>query len=162
MQSEPKGAAIHSQQLHRKRLGAWLFVALLLGGCGGDTQEPAAGSSPEAPQPSPAPEPTPLGKPDVVLKVKTPSGRRFVPEELRASAGDVVKIVYTNLSDFPHQFKIYADTSPHAALLGATRTTDEPKPRSIIFRLPEQPGRYFYFCPILGHGLVMRGFLIAK
>lgn len=144
-----------------------LLAAILLGSsvaaCGGDVDqatEPGAGSVDVAS--SPSPEATPLGPPDVVLKVKTLSGKRFVPEELHAPAGAVVKIVYTNLSGLPHQFKIFKGSHPGAPMLGATRTGDEPKPRSIVFAVPEEPGRYLFFCPILGHGFVMRGFLIGK
>lgn len=142
---------------------ALLVGALLLAACGGGaTDEPAGGDTRGAAKPSPAPEPTPLGKPDVVLKVKTPSGKRFMPEKLKAPAGSVVKIVYTNLSGLVHQFKIHAGTSPEAPILGTTRISDDSRPRSTIFQLPDERGRFFYYCPVLGHGLVMRGFLIAK
>ena len=147
-------------------MSASLVLVVALGACGGDADDPApSADSADSTEPSESPnivETPDLGKPDVILKLKALKGLRFDKERLSAPAGSVAKIVLTNISGVPHQFRLADGTSVTDATLALTRTTKEKPPQSDVFAVPEEPGRYIYMCPILEHGLKMRGFLIVK
>jgi plastocyanin len=147
-------------------MSASLLLVAALSACGGDADEPpptAASTDSTEPNESPKAAETPdLGKPDAILRLKALKGLRFDKERLSAPAGSVAKIVLTNVSGIPHQFRQIGGTSVTDPRLALTRTTDDKPPQSDVFAVPEEPGRYMYMCPILGHGLTMRGFLIVK
>lgn len=62
----------------------------------------------------------------------------------------------------PHLFRLVDGTDFHDPTLALTRTTDEKQQQSDVFAVPEEPGKYMNVCPIIPHGLSMRGFLIVK
>jgi plastocyanin len=147
-------------------MSASLVLLAAMGACAGDADEsPPTAASTDSAEPSAsheAAEAPSLGKPDVILRLKTVKGLRFDKEKLSAPAGAVAKIAYTNLSGIKHQFRLAGGTSITDPTLALTRTSDKEQPQSDVFAVPEEPGRYIYMCPILGHGLTMRGFLIVK
>ncbi len=150
-----------TSRMRLRWLAGGVIALLSLVACGGDGADLSANETGLPSATRAAPSPTPLGKPDVVLQLKTPSGRRFVPERFRAPAGSVVKLVYRNLSDEPHAVKIFDGKAPEDPVLGSIRVVTDPKPLSTVFQLPARRGKYLFICPILGHGLVMRGLLVA-
>lgn len=145
-------------------VGVTLAAALALFSCGGSSGD-GSSSAPNADTPSAA-APTPveevsLGEPDVVLKVRTRKGISFEQDRLQAEAGNVAKLVYTNESDVPHNVTIVDGDDVTDPTLIATRTVRDDR-TSTVFVLPDEPGKYLFFCRIIGHGPKMKGVLQVK
>jgi plastocyanin len=147
-------------------MSASLLLVAALSACGGDADDPpptAASTDSTEPNESPKAAETPdLGKPDAILRLKALKGLRFDKERLSAPAGSVAKIVLTKRIGHTPPVPSDRRDERHGPTLALTRTTDDKPPQSDVFAVPEEPGRYMYMCPILGHGLTMRGFLIVK
>lgn len=155
------GSAVES----RWNLAATALLVLIFVACGSDKGRPPEGLGPSAdtrPTPEPVASPAPLDEPDVVLRVSTKKGIRFDQKVLKAPAGVVAKLVYTNRSGLPHNVNIVGGSAFQDPVLAGTRTITDVEPVSDVFQVPDQPGKYLFFCRVLGHGPKMQGFLVVK
>jgi azurin len=115
-----------------------------------------------------------------------PNQMQFAPRELRAKAGQPVRIVFENPDSMPHNFvlvvpgadeeiglladqmasdpsglaKHFVPASPK--LLHATPLVNPNARAELVFTAPTQPGRYPYLCTFPGHWRIMRGVLIVE
>ena len=115
-----------------------------------------------------------------------PNLMQFAPRELRAKAGQPVRIVFENPDSMPHNFvlvapgaeedvglladqmavdpaslaKGYVPASP--LVLHATALVNPNAREELTFTAPAQPGRYPYLCTFPGHWRIMRGVLIVE
>ena len=115
---------------------------------------------------------------DVVLSV-LPGELQFDRTSFTAPAGQVVRLVFTNPGEMPHNVVI---TAPGAAeevgalvdvmqgqsfvpetpsVLFSTEMVDPKGATSMVFRVPAKPGDYPYLCTFPGHWRVMQGAMIV-
>jgi len=124
---------------------------------------------------------------DAVLELGvTPNVLEFDTEELRAGAGQTVRIVFTNTDNMEHNLLILqpgslqdigtmADrmiTSPDGReqqfvpdspdVLANTPILDPGEQYELILSVPDQPGEYPFVCTIPGHWRSMQGILIVE
>ena len=105
---------------------------------------------------------------------------------LYATAGQTVELVLNNRDQMPHNLVVLQEGSletfgkvvdeflkdPEAAkmdyvpnsryVLGATKMLDPGAKESIIFKLPDTPGRYPFVCTFPGHWRLMQGVIIVN
>ncbi|MBM1105717.1 ThuA domain-containing protein [Aurantibacter crassamenti] len=105
---------------------------------------------------------------------------------LYATAGQTVELVLNNKDQMPHNLVVLQKGSletfgkvvdeflkdPEAAkmeyvpnsryVLGSTKMLDPGNTESIIFKLPDAPGRYPFVCTFPGHWLMMQGVIIVN
>jgi azurin len=111
---------------------------------------------------------------------------QFAPRELRAKAGQPVRIVFENPDSMPHNLVLVAlGADEEVGLLADQMASDptslakhfvpaspkvlhatplvNPNARAeLVFTAPTQPGRYPYLCTFPGHWRIMRGILIVE
>lgn len=104
---------------------------------------------------------------------------------LYATAGQTVEIILNNVDQMPHNVVVIRPgslnafgkmvdgyvTNPDAAktgyvpksryVLGATEMIEPGKKGSLMFKIPDQPGRYPYVCTFPGHWTMMQGEIIV-
>lgn len=126
-------------------------------------------------------------KADVRLQLNTVNQEMaFDKKVLYATAGQTVEIVLDNRDQMPHNLVVIRPGSldafgkmvdsflknPDAAksgyvpksryLLGATDMLEPGTKGSIIFKIPDEPGRYPYVCTFPGHWRMMQGVIIVN
>jgi len=124
---------------------------------------------------------------DVELELGvTPNVLQFDKEELRARAGQTVRIVFTNTDNMEHNLLIImpeslaevgrlADqmmASPQGRerayipdtpdVIAATPILDPGEQFELVFQVPEEPGEYEFVCTIPGHWRIMNGLFIVE
>lgn len=123
---------------------------------------------------------------DALRVQAVPNQMQFAPRELRAKAGQPVRIVFENPDSMPHNFVLVAlgaeeevglladqmasDPSSLAKhfvpaspkVLHATPLVNPAARAELAFTAPAQPGRYPYLCTFPGHWRIMRGVLIVE
>ena len=123
---------------------------------------------------------------DALRVQAVPNQMQFAPRELRARAGQPVRIVFENPDSMPHNFvlvargaeeevgvlademasdptslaKHFIPASPK--VLHATPLVNPSARAELVFTAPAQPGRYPYLCTFPGHWRIMRGVLIVE
>jgi glucose/arabinose dehydrogenase/azurin len=123
---------------------------------------------------------------DALRVQAVPNQMQFAPRELRARAGQPVRIVFENPDSMPHNFvlvargaeeevgllademasdptslaKHFIPASPN--VLHATPLVNPAARAELVFTAPTQPGRYPYLCTFPGHWRIMRGVLIVE
>lgn len=126
------------------------------------------------------------GLPSRELRIEAVAGLRFSEEELRARAGERLRLTFANPDSMPHNWVLVetgaADTVAVAAgklaertdgfsrhyahevpgVLCHTRVVLPGASSTIWFPAPAKPGRYPYLCTIPGHAQVMRGVLVVE
>ncbi|MEX2600915.1 MAG: PVC-type heme-binding CxxCH protein, partial [Balneolaceae bacterium] len=116
----------------------------------------------------------------------TPNVLEFDKEELRARAGQTVRITFTNTDNMEHNLLIinpgtlaevgaladqmmaapdgrgrgFVPDSPD--VLASTPILDPGESVELIFTVPEEPGEYRFVCTIPGHWRIMNGTLIVE
>lgn len=125
-------------------------------------------------------------KADVVFNLNTVNQKMAYDKTiLRAMAGQTVEIVLNNVDQMPHNLVVIKDGSletfgervdiflkdPDAAklgyvpnsryVLGATEMLEPGETGSIIFQLPNKPGRYPFVCTFPGHWRLMQGVIVV-
>ena len=126
-------------------------------------------------------------KVDVTFNLKTVSQEMaFDKTELKAQAGQTVEIKLENVDQMPHNLVVITAgsldtfgptvdkfvTTPDAEkmgyvpnsryVLGATKMLDPTESGSVIFTLPDTPGRYPFVCTFPGHWRFMQGVIIVE
>ena len=123
---------------------------------------------------------------DALRVQAVPNQMQFAPRELRARAGQPVRIVFENPDSMPHNFVLVARGAEEEVGLLADEMASDPTslakhfiPASpkvlhatplvnpsaraeLVFTAPTQPGRYPYLCTFPGHWRIMRGVLIVE
>ena len=123
---------------------------------------------------------------DALRVQAVPNQMQFAPRELRAKAGQPVRLVFDNPDSMPHNFVLVAvGADEEVGLLADQMATDptglaqhfvpaspkvlhatplvNPTARAeLVFTAPPQPGRYPYLCTFPGHWRIMRGVLIVE
>ncbi len=115
-----------------------------------------------------------------------PNQMQFAPRELRANAGQPVRIIFENPDSMPHNLVVvalgaedevglladqmasdptslarhYIPASPK--ILHATPLVNPNARAELAFTAPTQPGRYPYLCTFPGHWRIMRGVLLVE
>ena len=125
--------------------------------------------------------------PDVSFTIKTVSQKMaFDKRALEATAGQMVEIVLENTDEMPHNLVVLEKGSletfgkmvdeflknPDAAKMGyvpksrsvisATPMLEPGEKASILFKLPNRPGRYPFVCTFPGHWRLMQGVIIVN
>ncbi len=124
---------------------------------------------------------------DVSFNLKTvPQEMAFDKTELRAIAGQTVEIKLENLDQMPHNLVVVTAGSldnfgpivdkfvatPDAEkmdyvpksryVLGATKMLNPSESGSLVFKLPDTPGKYPFVCTFPGHWRFMKGVIIVE
>ena len=125
--------------------------------------------------------------PDVSFTLKTVSQKMAYDKTvLEATAGQMVEIVLENTDEMPHNLVVLEKGSlatfgkmvdgflknPEAAkmgyvpnsrnVIGATPMLEPGEKASILFKLPNRPGRYPFVCTFPGHWRLMQGVIIVN
>ncbi len=125
-------------------------------------------------------------KPDLRLSLNTVNQEMaYDKKTLYATAGQTVQITLNNVDQMPHNVVVIRPgslnafgkmvdsflTHPDAAksgyvpksryVLGATDMIEPGKKGALLFKMPDQPGRYPYVCTFPGHWTMMRGEIIV-
>ena len=126
-------------------------------------------------------------KADVVFNLKTVNQKMaFDKTVLRATAGQTAEIVLENTDQMPHNLVVINEGSLEAFgemvdvflknpdadkmnyvpnsryVLAATKMLEPGNKESILFQLPEKPGRYPFVCTFPGHWRIMQGVIIVN
>ncbi len=126
-------------------------------------------------------------KADVVFTLNTVSQKMAYDKKiLYATTGQTVEIVLTNKDQMPHNLVVIQAGSletfgkmvdsflqtPDAAksgyvpdsryVLGTTKMLDPGEVGSVVFEVPEKPGRYPFLCTFPGHWRMMQGVIIVN
>ena len=120
------------------------------------------------------------------LRVATATGLQFAQTELRARAGERLRLVFENPDTMPHNWVLADAGQADAVEKAAGRLADQPDAfarhyapdipeilchtrvllpgasTTIWFQAPAKPGRYPYLCTIPGHARIMRGTLVVE
>ncbi len=123
---------------------------------------------------------------DALRVQAVPNQMQFAPRELRAKAGQPVRLVFENPDSMPHNLVIVTPGADEEVGLLADQMASDPAsiakhfvPASpkvlhatplvnpngraeLTFTAPAQPGRYPYLCTFPGHWRIMRGILIVE
>ncbi len=123
---------------------------------------------------------------DALRVQAVPNQMQFAPRELRAKAGQPVRIVFENPDSMPHNLVLVAlGADEEVGLLADQMASDptslakhfvpaspkvlhatplvNPNARAeLVFTAPTQPGSYPYLCTFPGHWRIMRGVLIVE
>lgn len=120
------------------------------------------------------------------LRVEAAPGLSFAPTEIRAKAGERLRLVFSNPDTMPHNWVLaeigkaeevataagklaespdafarhYAPET--AAILCHSRVLLPGQSTTLWFQAPAKPGRYPYLCTIPGHAQIMRGTLVVE
>lgn len=116
----------------------------------------------------------------------TPNVLEFDKEELRAEAGQTVRVIFTNTDNMEHNLLFLlpgtladvgelADqmmSSPEGRsrgyvpdtpdVMASTPILDPGESYELIFTVPDEPGEYPFVCTIPGHWRIMNGILIVE
>jgi len=126
-------------------------------------------------------------KPDVIFNLSTVNQKMAYDKTvLNAQAGQTVKIVLGNQDQMPHNLVVIQAgslntfgemldiflKSPDAPMLdyvpkskyvlGKTKMLDPGETGSVVFKLPDVPGRYPFICTFPGHWRLMQGVIIVN
>ncbi len=124
---------------------------------------------------------------DQIIEMKTvPDQMRYDQEELEVSAGEKVKIVFSNNDGMQHNLLIgspgslemigkAADQMAQSAagaereyipqltvVLAAAGLVDPGETREIVWEVPDEPGEYVFVCTFPGHWRTMNGVIRVK
>jgi len=120
------------------------------------------------------------------LRIEAATGLKFATTELRAKAGEPLRLTFANPDTMPHNWVLtelgaaqkvgeaanrlatqvdalerhYAPDMPE--VLCHTRVLNPGESTTIWFQAPAKPGRYTYLCTIPGHWQLMRGELVVE
>jgi glucose dehydrogenase/plastocyanin len=143
-----------------------MLVALKLGGNGTiGTATPSTSVSPAASPPGPsspaASSPAASGN---TLLISTPDqgdGLLFDTNQLTATAGAHVTVVYTNHTAIAHDWHLFDGPDASAPSIVSTPVMAGPNDvQRASFTVPSKPGRYYFQCDV--HPTLMNGFLVVK
>lgn len=161
--------------IHRLLLPLTASAALFLGGCGKSEAPAASAAAPAATDGT------------VAVEITADDTMKFSVTEIRARAGDKVRVTLTNLGRMPKQAMghnwVLLTPMPDADVLalaqGAAARAPEYIPAdatkilahtkllgpkegdTVEFTAPAQPGDYPFVCTFPGHAAMMRGKLIV-
>ncbi len=139
-----------------------------------------------AEEPEPVPVKWEAGEQGRDLRIQATTGLQFVQQELLASAGERLSLVFENPDVVPHNWvlgtkgsaQVIFERANHMIaearalarhyvpdlpeVLVFTRMVEPASSTTIHFNAPAEPGAYPYLCTFPGHGMIMRGVLHVK
>ena len=123
---------------------------------------------------------------DALRVQAVPNQMQFAPRELRAKAGQPVRMVFENPDSMPHNLVLVSPGADEeiglladqmasdptglakhfvpasAKVLHATPLVNPNARAELVFTAPTQPGRYPYLCTVPGHWRIMSGVLVVE
>lgn len=120
------------------------------------------------------------------LRIEAATGLSFAPTELRAKAGERLRLVFSNPDSMPHNWVLADLGKADAVALASGKLAESPdafarhyapetddilchsrvllpgQSTTLWFQAPAKPGRYTYLCTIPGHAQIMRGVLVVE
>jgi plastocyanin len=132
--------------MHNSRIALALMTSLLVAACSrGEQPKPTDSGQPAAQAASPSGEltPAPGGKVIVVEMITDDSGSHFVPNEITARKGDVIRFT---LKVGVHNADFYPDSNAIKAGLPATSEMLQLPGQTHDMAVTMEPGTYYFHC----------------
>lgn len=120
------------------------------------------------------------------IRIEAAPGLSFAPAELRARAGERLRLTFANPDSMPHNWVLADLGKAEVVAVAAGKLAESPDAyarhyapeipdilchsrvllpggeTTLWFQAPARPGRYTYLCTIPGHAQVMRGELVVE